>query len=667
METNKDVYMLDNPAFVISDEKGAHPTNDNKDVYMLDNPAFVRSDEKDLQPTDTEIEYDQEDIWALPELAVNVTPWTELTPLGKVKRVFWHYIGKIILLLGLLYLFICSLSFLGDAFKLLGGKAAGQALSENELLSNPIAGLMIGVLGTVLLQSSSTTTSIVVSMVGSGELLSVRLAIPIVMGANIGTSVTNTIVSLGQITDKNDFRRAFAGATVHDIFNWLTVLVLLPLEIASGYLERLSYAIVDGLHLKEDEELDKDYLKVITNPFTKLIIQLDKGVIKKIALKEETDLSKSIIKHCCDKVKHYNYNVSYELENGTTAFKNETTCLKPCKFMFEHAATPIDEDGLGWSDTTIGIILLFIALVILCVCLVAIVKTLHSLLRGQMAIVIRKFVNANFPGYCSYFTGYLAILIGAGLTVLVQSSSIFTSSITPLVGIGVISIERMYPLTLGSNIGTTATGILAAFAQDEDRIPDSLQIALCHLFFNISGIIIFYPVPKFRPPINAAKFLGCQTAKYRWFAVVYLIVVFFLFPAAGFGLSLVSWIALACVFGPLLLLFIFILIIKLFQNKCSRVLPVKMRTWKWLPVWLRSLEPYDRMLMILTGNFSFCRKFGCCKGADEERSGKQDDIIVNGNAEPIKQNDIIIDGNAEPVKQQNGYNTTTGYSYNTQL
>ena len=61
-----------------------------------------------------------------------------------------------------------------------------------------------------------------------------KLAIPIVMGANIGTSVTNTIVSMGQITNKDDFRRAFAGATVHDIFNWLTVIVLLPLEVITG-------------------------------------------------------------------------------------------------------------------------------------------------------------------------------------------------------------------------------------------------------------------------------------------------------------------------------------------------------------------------------------------------------------------------------------------------
>lgn len=64
--------------------------------------------------------------------------------------------------------------------------------------------------------------------------LDVKTAIPIVMGANIGTSVTNTIVSMGQIANKDDFRRAFAGATVHDMFNWLTVIILLPIEVITG-------------------------------------------------------------------------------------------------------------------------------------------------------------------------------------------------------------------------------------------------------------------------------------------------------------------------------------------------------------------------------------------------------------------------------------------------
>ena len=303
--------------------------------------------------------------------------------------------------------------------------------------------------------------------------------------------------------------------------------------------------------------------------------------------------------------------------------------------MFES----ISREG-GWNDTTVGIVLLIVALSILCVCLICIVKILHSLLRGQMAVLMRKFVNANFPGCCSYFTGYLAILVGAGMTMLLQSSSIFTSSLTPLVGMGVVSLERMYPLTLGSNIGTTATGILAAFAQDEDRIKFALQIALCHLFFNISGILIFYPIPKFRPPINLAKYLGCQTAKYRWFAIAYLVLLFFMLPAAGFGLSIISWIALAAVFGPILLLIIIIFIIKLFQSKCPSSLHPKMRNWKWLPKFMRSLEPYDRILMKLSCNCFLCRLCHCCKGVylDFEDEGEK----------------VVIDAHTESDKQQNG-------------
>lgn len=256
-----------------------------------------------------------------------------------------------------------------------------------------------------------------------------------------------------------------------------------------------------------------------------------------------------------------------------------------------------------------------------------IVKTLHSLLRGQIAHVIRTFINAEFPGKVfGYLTGYLAILIGAVLTVLVQSSSIFTSSLTPLVGIGVLSIERMYPLTLGSNIGTTATGILAAFAQDSKSIHDSMQIALCHLLFNIFGIILYYPLPFMRLPVKAAKFLGVETAKYRWFAVMYLVLAFFAFPAVGFGLSLIHWIALAAVFIPIAVIIIIVVVVKVLQKKAPRVLPEKFRNWKWLPSPLRSLQPYDRVFMRLTGNCYLCRRWGCCKALTEDQNTRYGEI-----------------------------------------
>lgn len=106
--------------------------------------------------------------------------------------------------------------------------------------------------------------------------LPVKPAIPTVMGANVGITVTNTIVSLAQLTERNEFRRAFAGAVVHDIFNWLSVLVLLLLKVITGYLLRLTGLIIKDLHLSEGKKRNQKLLKVVTEPLTKLIIQIDK-------------------------------------------------------------------------------------------------------------------------------------------------------------------------------------------------------------------------------------------------------------------------------------------------------------------------------------------------------------------------------------------------------
>uniref|UniRef100_A0A8B9HN49 Sodium-dependent phosphate transport protein 2B n=1 Tax=Astyanax mexicanus TaxID=7994 RepID=A0A8B9HN49_ASTMX len=124
---------------------------------------------------------------------------------GKIFQVMTS-VARFCLLLGFLYMFVCSLDVLSSAFQLVGGKAAGDIFQDNVVLSNPVAGLVIGVLVTVLVQSSSTSSSIVVSMVSSG-LLEVQSAVPIIMGANIGTSVTNTIVAVMQAGDRNEFRR----------------------------------------------------------------------------------------------------------------------------------------------------------------------------------------------------------------------------------------------------------------------------------------------------------------------------------------------------------------------------------------------------------------------------------------------------------------------------
>merc|ERR1719243_144619 len=111
---------------------------------------------------------------------------------------------KVCLIAGALYLFICCLSLLADGFRLVAGRQAGKIFRNSEIFDNPIAGMLVGVLVTVLVQSSSTSTSIVITMVAA-DLLTVKQAIPLIMGANIGTSVTSTIVAMGQISEVDDF------------------------------------------------------------------------------------------------------------------------------------------------------------------------------------------------------------------------------------------------------------------------------------------------------------------------------------------------------------------------------------------------------------------------------------------------------------------------------
>ena len=135
-----------------------------------------------------------------------------------------------------LYLFIVAIGAMAHAFNLFGREFAESVL---ETTSNPVVGLFLGVLATAIVQSSSTSTSIIVGMVAGGA-ISVEGAIPLVMGANIGTTVTSMLVSLGHFKRPHELQRAFAGAAVHCTFNMIGVLVLLPLEIATGFLSQLS-------------------------------------------------------------------------------------------------------------------------------------------------------------------------------------------------------------------------------------------------------------------------------------------------------------------------------------------------------------------------------------------------------------------------------------------
>ena len=346
----------------------------------------------------------------------------------------------------LLYLFLFAIGLLGGAFKLFG-KGFSEALITGT--SNPVVGLMIGLLATSLIQSSSSTTSIVVGMVAGGA-LTVTNAVPIIMGANMGTTVTNTLVAMTSLNRRNEFQRAFAGATMHDFFNLMTIAILFPLEQATHILQRsatwLSTALVGAEGTK------------FPNPV------------------------KSAVKPGVNEIKHL-LTDTFDLANGTAS-----------------------------------IIMIVLALAGIFFALTFLTKVLKALVLSRTEGAFTKNVRQ---------AGLMAMLMGLAVTVGVQSSSITTSLLVPLIGAGIVPLESAFAATLGANIGTTVTALLASLT----GTPAAVTVALVHLLFNISGILIIYPVPFLRRiPIRLAQGLAAQTAKRRWVAFAYMIGVFFVMP-----------------------------------------------------------------------------------------------------------------------------------------
>ncbi len=351
-------------------------------------------------------------------------------------------IAKIFLLFGLLYLFILSITLLGGSFKHMG-KGFAEAIFQST--SNPIIALMIGVLTTAIVQSSSTTTSIIVGLVavgaGSGtQILSFQSAIPMIMGANIGTSVTNILVSLGHITRGEEFRRAFTGSMLHDFFNVCAVIVLLPLEIYFGLISK-SALFLESIFSGFGGMTFISPLKMVTKPISKWII---------------------------------------------------------------HAT-----GNSGIISASIAMLFLFIALFF-------IVKLLKSLVLTKVEKFFQRYI---------FRTPALSFILGIVLTAFVQSSSITTSLVVPLIGAGVITIIQVYPYLLGANVGTTITAFLASFVTGS---PAAIALAFSHLLFNIFGIAIFWPLKAI--PIWMAEKLSYLTQRSKLVPILYIVIVFFVIP-----------------------------------------------------------------------------------------------------------------------------------------
>ena len=355
----------------------------------------------------------------------------------------------VVVAVGLLYVFLVSIDLMGISFKLFG-KGFAQALIKS--CSNPVVGLFIGVLATSLIQSSSTTTSLTVGLVASG-VLPLNFAIPLIMGANIGTTITNILVSFGFVTRREDFRRAFAGATVHDFFNLCCVILFFPIEIKFRMIEKMA--------------------------------------IKMTGL--------------------------FDSVGGVKFTSPLKTVVAPVGKALKHLLV----DTFGTAQPVAGGILLGLALIALIASLVLLVKVLRVLIVQKAERFINRFLFRN---------DFTALILGMCLTVFAQSSSVTTSLVIPLVGAGVVTLARCYPYTLGANIGTTCTALLAALATVSATEGGSVGVtaAFAHLIFNILGIAVFYPLRII--PISAAKALARLATESKKWAIIFVIGIFFGLP-----------------------------------------------------------------------------------------------------------------------------------------
>lgn len=357
------------------------------------------------------------------------------------------------LVVALIYVFLVGVSSLESGIGHLGGNIQEALFSS---VRNPLAGLFVGILGTVLVQSSSASTSVIVGLVASG-VLGFEYAVPMVMGANIGTTVTNTLVSLAHVRRSFEFQRAFAAATVHDFFNVVIVAVLLPVELVTGAISTLAGQISETL-----------------------------------------------------------------VGSAGTEWKS------PVKAWVKEPVGWLEDmwDRFGVDGTALGALLVFCGILAVLLALAFVTKNM----RRMVAERVERSLNAAL----GRGSGVVALLVGVAITISVQSSSITTSMLIPLCAAGVLSLRNAYPVTLGANVGTTITALLASLATSR---PEALTIALVHTLFNIGGILLLYPITPLREiPIRAAETLARVAVARRLLAVAYVVGTFIVVPFIGVAL-----------------------------------------------------------------------------------------------------------------------------------
>ncbi|MBS3734816.1 MAG: Na/Pi symporter [Phycisphaerae bacterium] len=381
------------------------------------------------------------------------TPSAELAEVTARQRPPEHVWLRAILAVAALLAFVAALKIMGHGLKTIATVPESEAFLTSlfDYVCHPVAGLAVGVLMTSLVQSSSFTTSFTVGLVAAGQ-ISLIHAVPIVMGANIGTSVTNTIASLAYVRRPLNFRRSLSAATVHDFFNLCAVTLLMPFEVAFGAISRPAQAVANA-------------------------------------------------------ISHWGY-----FAHDPKKFNLVKMIVKPINEALDWLLMGV----LGLSPTVAGAVQAAVAVAILFAALLLLVNLLQGLVKNRLSGLFERTFFRNQG---------VGLLVGVLLTVCVQSSSVTTSLMVPLVGAGILRLRQVYPYTLGANIGTTMTAMIAALATANAA---AVGCAVAHLLFNLMGTAVFWPLQWI--PISLAKGYAKLATRRRLIALAYILVLFFALP-----------------------------------------------------------------------------------------------------------------------------------------
>ena len=380
-----------------------------------------------------------------------MTPTPSLSPPRRSFPLFNAFFAIVAL-----YLFLCAINVMGSGLKGVGKQSdwLETIIAQGQ---NPLFALFGAVLVTSIVQSSSFTTSLIITMVAAGQ-MPIETAVFAVMGANIGTSVTGLIVSLGTMRIRRQFRRAYSAALLHAVPNILTVVALFPIEWITSTMFKNGQGILANTAGVIAGSLGFDEVTKPTNPI-KMITKPVVGFLQ---------------------------SVTEWIGGGSIA---SSVLL-----------------------SVFGLLLLFLALAFL-------VKNLKGAVLSRLEGLFSTVFFRN---------DFVAWISGIFSTISVQSSSVTTSLMVPIVGAGAVKLKRAFPFMLGANIGTTVTGLIAALANPTSA---AVTVAIAHVLFNCSDNLIWYPLRKI--PIRISKSYSALASRSKKWAFIFLALVFVVVPAIG--------------------------------------------------------------------------------------------------------------------------------------